>query len=454
MMKRDLRVSGLEILSNVAVQILTPLVFLKIIGAVAFGHWLSFIATAALLAGIDLGLPQASQIALASAYARRDRARFNALANSAFLACLICSGVIGLIGWTGLIVFDGLGSTADNSTLTQIAVMMIAGAALSPINSCLTSLMRAIDRMAEAHQVDIAGKWLEFGAVLCALLAGFGLEGGAWAWLMVRLVMVIALCPLAVYRARAFWRFGSGIQLQPVLDLIRPAFAFSVSNLSALGMVHVPILIVAKSIGPEAAAIFATTRTLSRFGVTMVLALAETVRTRLSRADARRRYRVVSRIIARLFQLWVLAALSWIAALILLGPMVYHLWLGDKLVLDLTLLYLLSLLAVIAGTNGLLGLCLSSLGRAGAVASVQTPLTLLGLGLSVALAQTGFLSLLCAGLLMAEIAIAFALGRTLFHLPALAKGQIGDMIRTPPFWIIDLARTVFGLAASKSGRKE
>jgi O-antigen/teichoic acid export membrane protein len=266
--------------------------------------------------------------------------------------------------------------------------------------------------------------------------------------------MVIALCPLVAYRARAFWRFGSGIQLQPVLGLIRPALAFSVSNLSTLSMVHVPIIVVAQSIGPEAAAIFATTRTLSRFGVTIVLALAETVRTRLSRADARGRYRVVARIIARLFQLWVLAAAGWILALIVLGPMVYHLWLGDKLVLDLPLLYLLTLLAVVAGTNGLLSLCLSSLGRAGAVAGVQTPLTLFGLGLSVALAQTGSIALLCAGLLMAEIAIAFTLGRILFHLPAFAKGHIGGMIRTPPFWIISLARTLFGLAASKSGRKE
>ena len=393
-------------LLNVAGNVLLMPVFLAHWSVGRYGEWLALSSTAAYFSTLDLGMNSAVGNKMLAAYAKGDMRDYSRSQHSAlaFYLALAAGGSL-LVGAAVLLfpISHWIGLKLTPPGVASLVIWLLAVQVLwaMPVG-LLTNTYRSTGSPAKTQWVNNVKTVLLLVIPVTVVIAGGGMRALA-AW---------QLMPLLVLAAFVFWNMRSkapelipGVseaRMSSVRELLKPSLMFAVIMVAMALVQQGSVLVVAKTLGGVAVAVFVTTRTLTNVvmqivnviknvmwpNITILYAQGETARLRT------------------MYRLLVLGStalcIAFAAALWVKGPQVLRVWSHGKLVPD-TLFLRMFLLYLVLQTPWIASSTLSvAINRHQRLAYCQLGAGVLGIGSAFALIHVLGLSAIPVGLIIGE----------------------------------------------------
>jgi O-antigen/teichoic acid export membrane protein len=299
-----------------------------------YGDWLILAAIPNYIAFSDIGFVGAAMNEMIMAVGREDRTRavevFKAVSSALLGLFVIVAVAVPLVGLLVPVASLLNLGTLTNAAARWILVMLAADALLEVYAGLFYGGFAAEGRYGEGSLWMTGLLLAEFCGLAAAVVLGGGPALGAGAMLGVRaagtVVMYLAM------RHRVPWlRLGRPAAIRPVLRrLISPALASGAIPAALILNIQGMVVLVGVTLGPAAAAVFSTVRTLSRALNQLLASVFAVITPEISRAYARRDNELVRRLHRRGCQLAIWLALPPAIVLAAFGGPILKLWTSGK----------------------------------------------------------------------------------------------------------------------------
>jgi O-antigen/teichoic acid export membrane protein len=415
----------------------TPPVFLSFGSPALLGSWLVLVAVPSTFNLLDLGIPAMAGSYMAMAYARGDLREYAAT----FWTSISYSLIIFPFLLVALIVFRGdvVKLAGGNYDATFLSLLVCAMVLQAQLVSNLFNAIRARGQITVWQTMDMLTKAAEFGGVIVALAATRSLIVCMGTALVVRLVCLLISAALLVRddQGRALLSAGPGWATMRSLAL--PSTLYTLSALSGLGYLQLPIIMLGTMLGTAASAAYNSLRTMARTAPQTLLPLLDPLRPQFSAAFGRGESVRLSTILARSLQAVLWTSVSIGALVLVAGPFVFRVWTLGKIQYDFVLAGALVASAILYGVSQVLLVFLASIARHHFYSIVSA--AAVGVALAGFLATDGGMRGMAFWLLGADVVMAVAallLARR--EAPDSTKGLMGKAL-LPPIWVIEEAVT-------------
>ena len=331
-LKKGLGAQAYANIVNVLIQLATVPLLITAWGVELYGAWLILTAIPIYLTMSDLGFATAAQNEMTMAVGRGDRAAELETFQSAWLLVLAVSFPVALIvgGLVPLAPFSDWLNLAVLSDATATLVLWLLG--LRVLLSIQTNLIYAgyhcVGAYGQGQFLLASIRLLEFALLVLAVVQGGDPVTAAGALLVGRLVGTIGM-RLMLRRANPDVNFGwSHARMATVARLARPALASLAFPLGGAMNVQGIVVVVGALISPAAVTVFATLRTMTRFGMQLVRALNAAAAPEIATAFGAGNTERVRKLHNHTCQLAVWVSATVAVALLLFGAWLVELWTG------------------------------------------------------------------------------------------------------------------------------
>jgi O-antigen/teichoic acid export membrane protein len=328
---------GSHLVSVLQQVALTPL-FIREYGAAGFGEWLTLSAAVSYLGTLDFGIQTFVNQDLTVRYHRGDMEGFHVQQSTALRMLLTIVSVVGLICTACLAMpierwlrMDGSGmGPAIPAAVVRETVLVLAATVLTGIVfGFFTGQFLVLNR------VHIGQYWstaksaaMILFAIPCLVLHSSFLVIALAQWAGMLVCLIGALVTLFwigrdIFPTLRYWDGGS------VPRILGNSGYFGLIYASTLLCYQVPVLILARGVGPVEVAIFATTRTIFSMTRNVLNAFTQAIGPEVTTLFAKQDWPQLSRLYdyseRGVFALIPIANIG----VLLLGPLLAHVWLHD-----------------------------------------------------------------------------------------------------------------------------
>ncbi|MEE9250635.1 MAG: hypothetical protein V3U93_05850, partial [Alphaproteobacteria bacterium] len=330
---------------NVLIQIATVPLLIYVWGVELYGEWLILSAMPVYLTMSDVGFGNAAQNEMTMAAGRGDRSAVVEALQSVWLLVAAVSVVVFVVvaGAASLLpVADWFDLTALGSRAVTVIILLLSLQVLVSLQTGLVySGFHCKGRYGLGQFLMANIRLLEFALLVVAVVAGGGPTGAAAALLAGRVMGTVAMRTM-LWRVNPEITFGwRHARRETIRRLAGPALGFMAfpfgNALNLQGMV----ILVGAVLGPPAVAVFATLRTLTRFGLQLVSAVNRTVQAEISAAYGKGDSDLQRRLHHLACQAALCATVATALALAVFGSWILALWTDGAVGMDRTLFYLL-----------------------------------------------------------------------------------------------------------------
>lgn len=325
----------------IGLQLAAVPILLSVWGDALYGSWLLLSAVSTYLTLSDLGFAQAAtnDMTVSMANGRTEQARRT---YQSLLALGV--GIGGLVILAGLVLATAFPLT-DLLNLRGIAeaearaviVILAIQVALAILNGGLTSGLRAEGRFATMSVVNNTARLAEGIASLVAAIAGGGVIGAAAAMLLVRAISNGAVIALLLRGSGVFQPRFTQARLHELRHLIRPSLSYLAFPIGNALMIQGVLTLVGLRI-PAAVTLFATSRTLTRLGTTMLGSVNHVFLFDYGRTLGGRERLGFIRLLGLNALIIAGGLVAYVVLMFAVGPIFYTNWTAGRLHLDTTLL--------------------------------------------------------------------------------------------------------------------
>lgn len=435
-LKKGLSAQAYAQIVNILIQLATVPLLITAWGVELYGAWLILTAIPVYLAMSDLGFANAAQNDMTMAVGRGDRASELETFQSAWLLVLVVSLVV-MLALGGLVPLAPLSDWFDLAPLSDdSAVVLLWLLGLHVLLSIQTNLIYAgyhcVGAYGQGQFLLASVRLLEFALLALAVVLGGGPVAAAGAWLAGRVAGTIGM-RLVLRRANPDVAFGwSHARMATVARLARPAFAALAFPLGGAMNVQGIVVVIGALFSPAAVVVFATLRTMTRFGLQLVSALNATVAAEISVAFGASNTERVRKLHNHACQLAVWVSATVAVALVLFGSWLVELWTAGAVQMQWDIF--LAFVAIMLVN----GLWLASLmlvyttNRHARVAVVYVVVNFAALAGAYVLGQMFGLTGVAASVLVAEVIVAVYVLRDCLTLLDEPLARFGQTIIQPP----------------------
>ncbi len=332
-------------------QVATVPVLLGAWGPALYGEWLMVSAVPAYLAMSDFGLGTVLGNEMTISAGRGDKRA----ALSSFASVSLATLGLGLFGLFplalalavlpldrsfGLTLFGGFG-------LSAVVALLIVQVWLNQLQTVFQAGLRCSGYYALGTLLANTIRLAEFAALLAAATMGSAPPKAA-AWMVfVRFVGTTAVA--VILRVRVPWlKFGfREARLSVVRRMLRPGLLFATFPIANALNLQTPLLIIGTTLGAEAAALFSTTRTLTRVVQQLMSVINASVWPEMSLAFGEKRNGRLRRLFRNAIKVSLWASVAGVAAIVLAAPTAYRIWTSRTIQFDQHLLNILSIVMLV-----------------------------------------------------------------------------------------------------------
>lgn len=395
------------------IQLVSVPVLLTAWGIPTYGEWLILSAVPTYLALSDLSLTTVAGNSMTMLAAKGQRAAAVALGRQVWSTVTLMTGAAVVAAIAVAIALGGAFGSQAAIPVSEARVVLAAlflQVAVGNQYGVLDAWYRAGGRYPLGITFRQTGRLLEFGSLVTAVLLGARPGTAAIAFLLGSLVG-FGVSWFALHRAVPWATFQP---VWPRLDAIRgmiaPGLAFLAFPLSNAISVQGFTIVVGSTLGAAALVVFATTRTITRIVLQVMISINLSIWPELSRSVGSGRLQEARTIQRRAVQLAAVASLALMATLFVIGPATIRWWTRGIVDPPVPLLGVL-LLVIFANTFWFtLTTALAATNRHTRMAIVYLASTLVALLLAIPLSATFGL----IGAAVALLAIDVAMGIYVF----------------------------------------
>ncbi|MFQ6006143.1 MAG: lipopolysaccharide biosynthesis protein [Woeseia sp.] len=311
---------------NVLIQIGTVPLLIVAWGVELYGEWLILTAIPVYLAMSDVGFPTAATNEMTMAVGRGDRPAALEAFQSVWLLVLVVSfavvmavggaaWLLPLTGWLNLSVLTGASA--------GLILLLLSGQVLVSFQSGLIYAGFHCEGNYGLGQFLVTGvRILEFGLLAVTVILGGDPVMAAAALLTGRVVGTIGM-RIALRRVNPWVTFGwRHAAFATVRRLAGPAVAFSAFPLGNALNLQGMVIVIGVVLGPTAVVVFATLRTMTRFGLALVRSVNVAIQAEIASAFGRDDADLLRKLHHRSCQ-----AAFWLSGAVALGLALFGEWL-------------------------------------------------------------------------------------------------------------------------------
>lgn len=338
---------------NVLFQIATVPLLIHAWGLALYGEWLILSAVPVYLAMSDVGFTAATQNDMTIAVGKGDRQAALISFQSTWLLVLAVSllVVLAVVGAVSVLPFKAwlnlatLTETSIGFVLVLLSLHVIVGLQAGLIYCgfhCRGSYGLGQFLLANIRLLDLA-------CLAAAVLAGGGPVAAAAALLAGHAAGTVAM-RIVLRRVNPDIVFGwRHARLATIKRLAGPAVAFTAFPLGHAFNVQGMVIVIGAVLGPSSVAVFATLRTLTRFGLQLVGAVNRTVQAEISKAFGAENWGLLRMLHDHGCQaaFWLSGATA--LGFVVLGEWILRIWTDGAIEMQSELFYLLLAILVVNG---------------------------------------------------------------------------------------------------------
>lgn len=409
---------------TIGTQLASLPLFLSVWDTHTYGLWLVISTLPSYLAMADVGMVTAAGNRMAMSTAAGDTRDANRAFHSAQAFVALVSGTL-LALMLALVLFS---PWPGNATADQrIALLALACTVLLAFVCGLSEqVFKASGRFATGTLLGNFVRLGEWGGWMLGLLLGGSFAAVALGGLIVRALGTLVTMSVASQGNHGLrWGFRQATPTT-VRAMLRPAAGFMAFPLANALQAQGITLVVAAVLGPAAAAIYNTMRTLVRTTVQATAIFSHSLWPEFSRMYGGGEHHALNSLVKRSAWLSAAQASAMSAALYLLAPWILQVWTRGQIAPDAILLGWLSIYAVVCGLWHVPRMLLMATNRHEALSGWSVASSAVGFALAAAMTPVVGLPGAAIGLLVGECLIAgigmwLAARTTSVELPASKK---------------------------------
>lgn len=389
---------------NIAIQLLSLPVFLHWWDLAHYGQWLMLSAMPAYLSMADVGMVSTAGNRMTMAMGRNDVVEANRVFHSAIVFMALTCGVLAVVSAIGVmgVGVPGVESMADRGALLCLGL----GVLVSFAGGLADALFRASHRYALGNALGTLVRLGEWVGQVIGLCIGQDLLSVALGGLVCRVFGTLAMAGLSRSDALGLQWGLRDAHVFEVRGMVRPAVAFMMFPLANAITFQGLTLLTGHLLGPAMVAIFNTYRTLARVAVQVTATFSHALWAEFSRLFGQGGGSAIASLYTRSAWLGLVGSLILSAALYLVGPSLLSWWTHDAVPLHPALLLWLLLYAATCGAWHVPRVALMATNCHDGLAQGIVLISVLGFGLSWALARVWHVEGIAAGMTLAELACA------------------------------------------------
>lgn len=268
---RNLTAQAYSQVATLGIQLATIPLLIHAWGVSHYGVWLTLTAIPTYLAFSDFGFTFIAKNDMAARVARGDRSGALETYHSVQLLLLwICPAIFVVAAGAALLTPIGsllhLGGVSERDAKLVICLQTF-GILMLQLFYLLCASVRAIGRPATETGFAANSRVLEAVCLVGAASLGGGLVAAATAGLMARLAMTFGLA-IWTHRAAPWLPLGlRGASRQRLKELVSPSMSYMMVPIANAVLIQGPVVVLGSIATPEMVALFATTRTVARLGM-------------------------------------------------------------------------------------------------------------------------------------------------------------------------------------------
>lgn len=323
-----------QIVTLMTSLITVPLAY-RFWGASLYGEWLLLSAIPVYLTMSDLSFGTTAGSEMTMLVARGETHKALKVFQSAWILVTVVSVFIAALMLILVHVVD-LRSALHLSILSNqegmaIMTVLLLSVCLAQQGGLTDAIFKCSDRFAQGLFYSNLMRFFELIGFIVVLVAG----GDPWNFALVSLIprVFYYLAVFAYLRKKVPWIYlgWSHAEMKILKPMVGPAITFNAFNLGyATGLQGILVLI-GNRVSPAAVALFNPLRTLTRILVQMASMVSITIWPELSKAVGASDFELARRIHRRASQLTFWAILPAQIGLLVLGPWLFKLWIGQSL---------------------------------------------------------------------------------------------------------------------------
>ena len=439
-LKKGLGAQAYAKIVNVLIQLATVPLLITTWGVELYGAWLILTAIPIYLTMSDLGFATAAQNEMTMAVGRGNRTAELETFQSAWLLVLAVSFPVALVlgGLVPLAPFSDWLNLAALSDATATLILWLLG--LHVLLTIQTNLIYAgfhcVGAYGQGHFLLASIRLLEFALLVLAVVLGGGPVAAAGAWLAGRVAGTIGM-RLILRRANPDVYFGwSHARMATVARLARPALASLAFPLGGAMNVQGVVIVIGALFSPAAVTVFATLRTMTRFGMQLVSALNAAVAPEIAMAFGAENTERVRKLHNHACQvaLWVSGAL--IIGLVLFGAWLVELWTGGAVHMQWDIFVVFLAILIVNGLWLASLMLVYTTNRHARVAVVYVVVNFAALAGAYVLGQMFGLTGVAISVLAAEVIMAIYVVRGCLALLDEPLARFGQTVVQPPLPLV------------------
>jgi O-antigen/teichoic acid export membrane protein len=409
MLRRFLKAANATLFGQVIARfgsfLLLP-IFLSRWTPAVYGEWLTLYAAVGYLASLDVGMQAAALNRLTAAYARHDLSDYRRAQNSAFAMYTVTAG-LGLVLLTAATATMPIGRWLGlryTSEKDAAVVLLFLGAyvLLSMPGKVVIGSYQTMGNLAKSQWVSNIRLIATFGATGALLLLNQGMRSLASVPLFTTVATVIFVL-LSLRREHPEIAPGIGAaDWHTIRGLMKPSVMFALVMGAMLLHYQALTMVVSVALGGAAVTVYVVSRTMTSMLRAATDTIADSVTPDICRLDALQDRTQLRQILRFLAGLSVCIGVAGSAAIWWEGASVISVWTRGRLVPDVQLLRLLSLVAIGQSAWVGLGVFGAATNRNRTVATCYVASNVIAVALAIALIHTLGTRAIPIGLLVGE----------------------------------------------------
>jgi O-antigen/teichoic acid export membrane protein len=366
--KKNITISFIcKVLSFVISFLIVPLT-LGYVGKTEYGIWMTISAIIQWFAFFDIGLGNGLRNKLAESLALDDRRTAKIYVSSAFALITAIATIMFLVFLTAayFISWNKVLNTfiVSNRDLFEIVTMVFFFFCMSFVLGLISSILQAMQRYALNDIIGLIAQLL--GLVVLYILV-HTTSGSLFNLCLVysaksSVVLLFAVIVLFLGSLREFRPSYKYVQFKKALPLLKLGLGFFVNQILYLILTQASLIIVAQFFGPEEVTTFnLAVRYMSITSVGYMMILTPFL-SAFTEAFVKKEYDWIKTTIKKINWVWMLTVLLTVV-LIIVNKLFFRIWVGDKVIVPVSLILTLAISSIFATWSGTYGLFLNGIGK-------------------------------------------------------------------------------------------
>jgi O-antigen/teichoic acid export membrane protein len=337
------------------------------VGKVEYGIWMTISAIIQWFAFFDIGLGNGLRNKVAEALALNDKNTARIYISSAFALIMAIAALMFLvffivgrfISWNAVLNTNAV----SNNELYAIIIMVFFFFCMSFVLGLVSSILQAMQRYALN---DIIGLFAQLLGLIALYILVRTTKGSLFYLCMIyggksSVVLLIAATILFLGSLKAYKPAIKYIQIKKALPLLRLGIRFFLNQILYLLLTQASVILVAQFFGPEDVTTFnLAVRYMSITSMGYIMVLTPFL-SAFTEAYTKKENMWIQSTIKRINWVWLITALATII-LLFFYRVFFKLWVGDTVIVPLSLMISLTIYSIIGTWSGTFGLFLNGIG--------------------------------------------------------------------------------------------